>query len=126
MIIKASIHVSILSTKHENIQAFDCESIQECDRESIQAYEHFGTQVYTPLISQSTLHLSIIVNAFERTNAKLHDDLNLQAYRHVIIQVCVYVYGYQTYEFQCMSAWEHVIIKLYEHVITKSCSYGSM
>ena len=66
-------------------------SVQVCKHESIQAYEHFSTQVYIPLISQSTLHSSIIVNAFELMNAKLHDHLNLQAYRHIIIQVCAYV-----------------------------------
>ena len=42
MIIKASTDVSMLSTKHENIQAFDYESIQVCDRESIQAYEYLS------------------------------------------------------------------------------------
>ena len=87
--------------------------MEECDRKSIQAYEHFSTQVYIPLISQSTLHSSIIVNAFEHMNDKLHSHLNLQAYRHIIIQVCAYVYGYQTYEYQCMRVWEHVIIKVY-------------
>ena len=76
--------------------------MQECDRDSIQVYEHLSTQVYIPLISQSTLHSSTIVNAFERMNAQLHDHLSLQAYRHIIIQVCAYVYEYQTYEYQCM------------------------
>ena len=45
--------MSMLSTKHENIQAFEHESIEECGHENIQAYEHLSTQVHIPLISQS-------------------------------------------------------------------------
>ena len=56
----------MLSTKHENIQAFDHESKQECDCESIQADEHLSTQVHITLISQSPQHTSTIIKVFER------------------------------------------------------------
>ena len=44
-------------------------------------------------------------------NVQLHDQLSLQAYKDISIQVCAHVYGYHTSEY---NACEHTIIKEFE------------
>ena len=106
--------------------AFKHKSILGYEHEIIQVYEQFNFQVHISLTAQSPQHSSIILIVFERTNVQLHNHLSLQAYRHIIIQVWIYVYEYQTSKYQCMWAWEHHqsmlacehrIIKAWEHVI---------
>ena len=104
---------------------------------STKAYEHWSTQVHISLTAQFPQHSSIVVKAFEHKNVQLHDHLSLQAY--IINQVCAHVCGYETCEYQCMWAWEHVIIKTcgivaydqkgmwaWEHVIIKACERVSI
>ena len=102
MIFKASSNVSMLLTKHENIQAFDHESKQECHCEIIQADEHLSAQVHIPLISQSPQHTSTIIKVIESTYVRQHDDLCLQDYRHFTIIVCALMCGYQMCEYRRM------------------------
>ena len=69
----------------------------------MRAYKHVSIQkLHIPLTSQSPQQSSIIVKAFDCTNVQLQDHLSLQAYRHIIIQVCAYVCGYQTCEYRFM------------------------
>jgi len=82
--------------------AFKHKSILGCEHENIQAYEQFNFQVHISLTAQSPQHSSIILIVFEGTNVQLHNHLSLQAYKHIIIQVCVYMYGYQTSKYQCI------------------------
>ena len=100
------------------------------------AYEHFSFQVHIPLTAKLPQHSSTVLKVFEHTNVQLHDHLSLQGYRHIIIQVCVYMYGYQTSEYQCMRTWsmrssKHVSMGSsnhvsMEHVILKASENGSM
>ena len=96
----------------------------------------FFFQVHIPFTTKLPQHSSTILKVFEHTNVQLHDRLRLQGYRHIIIQVCVYMYGYQTNEYQCMWTWsmrsskhvsmgssKHVSM---EHVILKASENGNM
>ena len=60
-----------------------------------------------PQIYQSPQQSSKIVKASECMNVQLHDQLILQAYKDISIQVCAHVYGYQVN----INACEHTIIK---------------
>ena len=53
--------------------------------------EHLSIQVHMPFIAQSPQYLRTNTKACECMNVQLHDPLILQAYRHIIIQVCAHV-----------------------------------
>ena len=60
-------------------------------------------------------------------NVQLHDQLCLQAYKHISIQVCAHVYGYHTSEDQrSMLTLEHPIITVSKHTIIKGYEHRSV
>ena len=75
MIVKASIQVSMRSTKHVNIQA----------------HAHLNLKVYIHLTVQLRLNLTTIIKACMCQSIQRHERFGLQPYRYIVDHVCSHV-----------------------------------